>query len=327
MVDIQGDQPAIDEAVRRLRAGVLVVIPTETVYGLAGRTADAGAIDQIFALKGRPLNNPLIAHVLDATGALSVAAQWPDAAKALAAAFWPGPLTMIVKRHPDVPARASAGLGTIAVRAPQHPVARAILEGVGEAISAPSANRSGRVSPTSADHVRHDYEGVQEASDLLVVDGGPCECGIESTVIDLTSHQPRLLRMGAVLPSQIEAVIGPLVGGSLPTSQEASPGTRSQHYAPAKPVRRVDSDGLGTALAASTSVVSVVGGPEQAVHPPHHHLALAESPEVAARTLYSLLRRADTQASDTIMVVLPPDTPPWQAVRDRLLRASVAESG
>ncbi len=327
MVDIQADQPAVDEAVRQLKGGGVVVIPTETVYGLAGRTRDIGAIDRIFALKGRPLDNPLIAHVLDSAGASSVAAHWPDSAKALAAAFWPGPLTMIVERNQNIPARASAGLDTIAVRAPQHPMARAILKGVGEAISAPSANRSGRVSPTSAEHVKADYEGVREAADLLVVDGGSCGCGIESTVLDLTGPAPRILRAGSVLASQIEAVIGPLVGGSLPMSQVASPGTRSRHYAPMKPVIRVETGDVERHLAGSTDPVVVVGGLDLVVPSPHRHMVLSDSPEVAARVLYNHLRDADGQPGDHIVIVLPPDTPAWQAVRDRLIRASVSESG
>ncbi len=327
MPDQQANQAVVEEAIRRLSGGEVVVIPTETVYGLAGKTSDAGAIDQIFALKGRPLDNPLIAHVLDSAGASRVAACWPEAAKALAAAFWPGPLTMIVMRHRDVPARASAGLETIAVRAPDHPVARAILSGVGEALSAPSANRSGRVSPTCAAHVVEDYTNIPEASDVLVVDGGPCECGIESTVLDLTCDPPRILRAGSVLASQIEAVIGPLWGGSLPHSQDASPGTAARHYAPTKHIARVDEKDLARHLAATANTATIIGLSGLAVPHPHNHLSMPDSPEAAARVLYDYLRKADVQASDRIVVVLPPDSPQWQAIRDRLLRASHPASG
>ncbi|WP_160120110.1 L-threonylcarbamoyladenylate synthase [Rhodovarius lipocyclicus] len=228
----------IEEAARLLRAGQLVAFPTETVYGLGGDATDDHAVAGIFEAKGRPHFNPLICHYPDAEAAFAhVLAD--DRARALAAQFWPGPLTMVLRRHPKCPVAllAGAGLDTLAVRVPAHPVAQALLRAVGRPVAAPSANRSGRISPTSAAHVMAELSGRIAA----VLEGGDCEVGVESSVLDLSSGGAVLLRHGGVTREAIEAVIG-RVGTALPITAAPAPTLRSpglllSHYAPGLPVR------------------------------------------------------------------------------------------
>jgi L-threonylcarbamoyladenylate synthase len=319
---IQQGSEAVQEAARRLRRGDVVVIPTETVYGLAGSTHDPAALARIFALKGRPADNPLIAHVDGIGSAKSLTSSWPSVADVLAKAFWPGPLTMVLPRNQEVPAFASAGLETIAIRVPHHPVAQAILEAAGGPLSAASANRSGRVSPTTAAHVHVDYQGVEDATNLLIVEGGPCEQGIESTVIDLSGDHPRLLRPGTVSRVAIESIIGPLSPDPLPGSQDASPGTRAQHYAPSKPVRACVATELPALLLGDTAK-AVIGMAPLSVPPPHTWLQLPNDSFAAGHLLYGLLRQADDSTATKIVVVLPTGDQ-WEAVRDRLTRASAS---
>ncbi|MDB5296114.1 MAG: translation factor, partial [Phycisphaerales bacterium] len=196
----------IDRAVQLLRAGRLVAFPTETVYGLGADATNPTAVARIFAAKGRPATNPLIAHVADAAAARRYASAWPAAADLLAAAFWPGPLTLVLPKDPSVVDAATAGLPSVGLRVPDHPVALDLLRAFGGAVVAPSANRTNRVSPTMADHVRDE---LGEAVDLIL-DGGPSAVGIESTVLDLTGDVPRILRPGGVSRARLEAVVGPV---------------------------------------------------------------------------------------------------------------------
>jgi L-threonylcarbamoyladenylate synthase len=230
---------AIDRAAALLRAGELVAFPTETVYGLGADARDGRAVAAVFEAKGRPHFNPLICHLPDAEAAFAEAVA-DDRAHALAAAFWPGPLTLVLPRRAEsrIHLLAAAGLDTIALRVPAHPLALALLKAVGRPIAAPSANRSGRVSPTTAQHVLEELAGRIAA----VLDGGPCEVGVESTVLDLASGAPALLRPGGVPVEAIEAVIGPVARPLPPAAAEAtrtlrSPGMMLSHYAPSLPVR------------------------------------------------------------------------------------------
>ena len=321
MVDIQAGQSSIPLASTQLKGGRVVVLPTETVYGLFGRTDDVSALSRIYALKGRPADNPLIAHVLSVEIARSLAATCPSSADSLCEALWPGPLTIVVSKHSDVPDAATAGLHTVAIRSPQHELTRAVMKAVGVPLSAPSANRSGKVSPTCVAHVARDYAEIPEAADLLVLDGGPCEAGLESTVIDLSGDGPRLLRVGSISVEAIEAVLGASVAIVAPTSQAASPGTRSQHYAPNTPLRLIDREDLRNAL--DTGEPTCVIGPSTlTIGPPHTHLVMPDTHQPAAKALYGLLREADLTNTPRIIVVRPPPDPEWQAIHDRLERAA-----
>jgi L-threonylcarbamoyladenylate synthase len=218
----------IRTAATRLRLGDVIAFPTETVYGLGGDTMNPAAIERIYRLKGRPADNPLIAHVAAQSEARVLAARWDDRCEKLALRFWPGPLTLVVPRADAVPGASTAGLPTIAVRCPNHPVARALLEEFAGPISAPSANRSGYVSPTTAQHVADDFA---DQVDMMVLDGGPCGGGIESTVLEVSDDVPRILRPGGVTAEQIRAVIGDVWQAPV-ARQAASPGTSMQHYSP-----------------------------------------------------------------------------------------------
>jgi len=227
-------------AAARLRGGDLVAMPTETVYGLAGNAADPQAVAKIFATKGRPADHPLIVHVLGADDLPRWAARIPDAAQALARAFWPGPLTMILPRAAGVHDLVTGAQPSVGLRCPSHPVARALLQAFGGAVAAPSANKFGRISPTRADHVAADYPD----EDLLVLDGGEAEVGVESTIVDLSRIEEAgvvLLRPGAITPAQIEAVIGLPVRAPDAAAPRAS-GTLASHYAPRKPLSLVSAD-------------------------------------------------------------------------------------
>src|SRR3954471_1942381 len=224
------DMTNLDDATRILRSGGLVAFPTETVYGLGADATNAAAVAKIFAAKGRPATNPLIVHVADLETAKRYTAVWNDAAQTLAAVWWPGPLTLVVPKRPEIVDAATAGRPTVALRVPDHPLALELLRAFGGPIAAPSANRSTHVSPTTAQHVR---EELGDAVDL-VLDGGPCGVGIESTVLDLTTTLPVILRPGAVTPEQIKAVIGQVhlfKGSAAEHVPASSPGQQSIHYA------------------------------------------------------------------------------------------------
>jgi L-threonylcarbamoyladenylate synthase len=296
----------VERAVTVLRAGGIIALPTETVYGLAGDVANPAAIARIYAIKGRPTDHPLIVHVHELAALDGYIAAPPPALHALAARFWPGPLTLVLRRGPRTPLSVTGGQETVAVRVPAHPLAQAILRRLGGALAAPSANRFGRVSPTTAQHVRTD---LGDAVDLIV-DGGPAEVGVESTIVDLTGAVPAVLRTGAITPGALSAVIGaPVVtrvGGAVRVS-----GTLASHYAPRARLVLVEPDALEAQVRALTAVGERVGV-----------LVLPSDAAAAARTLYAALRELDLQGYTTILTTLPPDDEAHGAVRDRLLRAA-----
>ena len=321
-----GDQAGIFAALERFKAHEPVVMPTETVYGLAAPTHDERALAQVYALKGRPATNPLIAHVTNSTMAQSIVANWDHQAQALADALWPGPMTIILPKHPNVPDMATAGLQTIAVRAPSHPIAHTLINTFGGPLSAPSANRSGNVSPTCVQHVLDDYEAHPEANDLLVLDGGPCDIGMESTVLSLVESQPKLLRPGTVSRATIESIIGP-VHEVTETTQGASPGSSPKHYAPQTTIRLIEEASWKSASMKlnHTEVVFITIGPIP-LSPHTQAIQLPSDPTSVAASLYATLRSADALAhkhcATSIIIIAPPNEAPWRAVRDRLQRAA-----
>ena len=292
----------IDEAVQLLRAGDLIGLPTETVYGLAADARSEPAVARIFALKGRPATNPLIVHVADAATARRYAAAWPAVADKLATAFWPGPLTIVVAKAAAIPSIVTAGGGTVGLRVPAHPLALELLQAFDGPVAAPSANRSNHVSPTTAAHVRDEFGDAVP----VVLDGGPCTVGIESTVVDVSSRGWRVLRPGAITAEQIERVAGHAAMAVAPDEAVArSPGQRPIHYAPQTPAYRFEAhERQGIDL--TNAVV----------------LEPTLDAESYARNLYARLRMLDGQNLDAIYIEMPPDVPAWRAVRDRLLRAT-----
>jgi L-threonylcarbamoyladenylate synthase len=316
---LEADDRGITEAADALRAGGLVAFPTETVYGLGADTFGCAALARVFALKGRPLDNPLIAHVSGPDQARRVVAEWTEAADALAERFWPGPLTVVLPRSADVPDEATAGLPTVAVRSPAHPAARALIERFDGPISAPSANRSGHVSPTSAAHVLEDFPAC---ADLIVLDGGPCSVGIESTVLDLTGAAPSVLRSGGVSIDALREVLGD-VAVTVTTGQGASPGTAQAHYAPHTVTEIVETGDIGARLARMDERAAVLCFEGEGITAPHVAIAMPDDDEAYARRLYGALRDADALGCERILIERPPHSGGlWDAVHDRLRRAT-----
>ena len=296
-----------DEAARALADGALILLPTETVYGLGADAGNAEAVAAIFAAKGRPRFNPLISHVADAEAAARIGA-FDATAHALAQAFWPGPLTLVtpIRDASRVCDLARAGLDSVAIRVPAHPTARAVLAAFGGPVVAPSANRSGRPSPTTfADAVEETGFAVAAA-----VDGGDCQVGLESTVVSVLDGQTALLRPGAVTRDQIESVVGPLAGGG---QGHRSPGRLALHYAPDAPVRI-------EATAARAGEILLGFGP--GVGDPRWSLSPSGDPAQAAANLFRLLREADRQRPAGIAVSPVPQTGLGEAINDRLRRAA-----
>ncbi|HET6248463.1 MAG TPA: L-threonylcarbamoyladenylate synthase [Tepidisphaeraceae bacterium] len=325
----------LSRAISILRDGGLVAFPTETVYGLGADATNAAAVRRIFAAKGRPPTNPLIVHVADEKIARRYAGNWPQAAARLAAKFWPGPLTLVVPRAVSLAPEVSAGRDTVGLRAPDHPLALQLLREFDGPIAAPSANRSTRISPTRAEHVR---EELGDAVDLIL-DGGPCRVGIESTVLDLSGDAPVILRQGAIMQNQIEAEIGPvkLFAGSVdPAIAAASPGQHAIHYAPRARAYRFDSTSrpalaqmLETNRARSADSRALVylesSTAAPAILAAVTFAAVVQMPADStayAQRIYQALREVDQPGVDTIFVEMPPDEPAWAAVRDRLSRAT-----
>ncbi|QJW96017.1 L-threonylcarbamoyladenylate synthase [Frigoriglobus tundricola] len=323
MLKVDPFDPAPDvihRAADVIRAGGLVAFPTETVYGLGANGLDAGAVARIFEAKGRPATNPVILHVYDGSRVLNVAANWPATADALAARFWPGPLTFVVPKAPPVPTVATAGGPTVAVRCPNHPVARALIRAAGVPIAAPSANRSTELSPTRAEHVLKSLNGRID----MLLDGGPCSGGIESTVVDVTGEIPRVLRPGLISVPMLEEVCGRVEIGAKDGGVSRSPGQMAKHYSPRTPVVLCRSNDEALALGTEFSRREWSWGwlsfgevtEEAAVVP------MPADPESYAAQLYRELHTFDEVDIDRILVTLPPDTPEWAAVRDRLTRAA-----
>jgi L-threonylcarbamoyladenylate synthase len=323
-------------AVQLLRQGRLVAFPTETVYGLGADATNPNAIDLIYRTKGRPGTNPLIIHVADVPTARRYAARWPAAAEELAARFWPGPLTIVLPKAPVIPANATAGLDTVALRVPNHPLALELLRAVDGPLAAPSANRSTRVSPTTAQHVRDEFPGSPEPA--LILDGGPCTVGIESTVLDLTTTPPTILRPGHVTAGDFEPILGPVrtaAAAADPAQPAASPGQQEIHYAPRAAAYRYDAgaarDVFGSVAAApaADAVLAIDSDALRGQFPADHPLvrqrriiAMPADPARYASVLYGTLREVDDRGATTIWVEFPPDDPAWGAVRDRLRRAT-----
>jgi len=303
--------PAIAEAAALLRAGGLVAFPTETVYGLGADAADDRAVAAIYAAKGRPSFNPLIVHVAEA-GQLDEEVVWNPAARRLARRFWPGPLTLVLPRRPEsrLSLLCSAGLDSLAVRMPAHPLARALLQAAGRPLAAPSANRSGRVSPTTAAHVRRELGGRA----AMILDGGPCAIGLESSVLDLSGAQPRLLRAGGLPRQALERELGPLAS-RIDNGQPLSPGQLPSHYAPSLPLRlnarTVSPDeallAFGTALSGAADSENLSPG--------------GDLTEAAAR-LFAALHRLDRPGFAAIAVMPIPMEGLGEAINDRLIRAA-----
>jgi len=322
---VQPTDEAIGRAVAALRRGALVAFPTETVYGLGADASNPAAVARIFEAKGRPANHPLIVHLASASALPQWARDIPESAQRLAERFWPGPLTLILERGSGVPDAVTGGQDSVGLRVPAHPVAQALLHAFGGGIAGPSANRFGRVSPTTAQHVRDELGDRLE----MILDGGPCPVGIESTIVDLSGSAPVLLRPGRITPQEIEAVIGTQLGRANAASPRAS-GTLAAHYAPRLPLRLVSSATLDAAVreAASQRLVAVL-----ARHPRPGYsnatvwmMAPLDAAEYA-RLLYAGLRQLDESGCALILVEAPPDTQDWAAVRDRLARAAAGSAG
>jgi L-threonylcarbamoyladenylate synthase len=307
----------IDHAARLLRAGRLVAFPTETVYGLGANALDAEAVARIFAVKGRPSTSPVIVHVASIEMAQTLAAAWPETAERLAAKFWPGPLTLVLAKRPAIPDIVTAGLPTVGLRMPAHPVALALIRAAGVPLAAPSANRFSQLSPTTAEHVRRSLGDDVD----YILDGGPCQVGIESTVLSLAEAQPVLLRPGGVSREQLESLIGPIkFVREAPAGAHPAPGMHPRHYSPRTPLFLVSNgdlpeQGRGTYL--------------QHTSPPNRaDIKVVQMPSAAAdyaAALYDALHQADDNNPDWIAVDRPPAAPEWEAVHDRLRRAATNE--
>jgi L-threonylcarbamoyladenylate synthase len=315
----------IAEAVRRLAAGEAIGIPTETVYGLGADATNDAAVAKIFALKGRPADHPLIVHFASPHAIDEWAIDVPRDARALAASFWPGPLTMILRKSPRVPMGVTGGQETVGLRCPSHPVAQELLTEFAKigsgAVAAPSANKFGHVSPTTAEHVREEF-----GPGLFVLDGGACEVGLESTIVDLSRGRPVLLRPGGITREDIAHALGAELRERDAQAPRAS-GTLAAHYAPRTALAIVEAAALDMELARPANIAV---------------LALREPPPVARVTawitapfdvgryghdLYANLRKLDASGAKRIVVEAPPTTWPWEAVNDRLSRAAAGAGG
>lgn len=344
------DEAAISTAARILRAGGLVAFPTETVYGLGANALDADAVARIFAVKGRPRTSPLIVHVASIEMAQSLVEIWPETAARLAKKFWPGPLTLVLEKshagtapspawdghscpssigrtlcppaeqseaaasQTTIPAIVTAGLSTVGLRMPAHPIAQALIRAAHIPVAAPSANRFTHLSPTTADHVR-----ASLGSDVdYILDGGPCHVGIESTVLSLAGPEPVLLRPGGISRPEIEAIIGPIsTAAETPSGAHPSPGMHARHYSPRTALLLVRN---GEVPAHGNGIYL-----QYQHRPTRADIALIEMPLAAAdyaAALYDTLHRADRAGRDWIAVDEPPETPEWEAIRDRLRRAA-----
>ena len=336
--DLPAPPARTDEAVTRaaelLASGGLVAIPTETVYGLAADALDADAVDRIFAAKGRPASNPLIVHVADTAMARSLAAHWPPMAEQITTRLWPGPVTVIVPRGLRIPDNVTAGGPTVALRCPEHRLTRRLIAMLGRPLAAPSANRSMQLSPTTAGHV---LEGLGNRIDLIL-DGGPCGRGIESTVVDCTTNPPRILRPGPITRAELEAAIGRPVVDVMVADDDAtsaiarSPGMLPRHYAPKTPLEvsataaeRVEElVQAGKRIAWLTAQIddprvrSLAASRDLLVVP------MPADPSAFATSLYATLHAIDRRSLDRIIIDAPPDTDAWRAVTDRLSRATKA---
>ena len=310
----------IEIAAQILRDGGLVAFPTETVYGLGADASNPAAVRKIFVAKRRPSDHPVIVHIADASDLKHWAAQVPNAAWVLAEKFWPGPLTLVLKRAGHVSDLITGGQDTVGVRVPSHPLARQLLKAFGGGIAAPSANSYGRLSPTTAQHV---VEELGDAVDL-VLDGGPCALGIESTIVDLSGAQPSILRPGEISAAQIEQALSVTLG-VLSTASPRVPGAQATHYAPRTALALIHDQDVESFVEGQAPGVAVAVLARRS-RPRNSRAALWQvAPQSAseyAQHLYALLRRMDSAGCELIVVESPPDLPDWAAVRDRLQRAA-----
>jgi L-threonylcarbamoyladenylate synthase len=326
-VPIPPSPAEIDHAAQLLRAGRLVAFPTETVYGLGANALDSDAVARIFAAKRRPATSPLIVHVASIEMAQALVREsrvgesrdaesrcWPDKAERLARKFWPGPLTLVLPKADAIPMNVTAGLSSVGLRMPSHPVALALIRAAGVPVAAPSANRFTELSPTTAEHVRRSLNGDVD----FVLDGGPCVVGIESTVLSLVEEQPVLLRPGGISRADLESMIGTIVRADAPAgAAHPAPGMHARHYSPHTPLLLVSNGELPQS--------------GQGIYLQHTHPCSREGVEVRqmpratsdyAARLYGALHEADDESVDWIAVDSPPATPEWEAVHDRLRRAA-----
>jgi L-threonylcarbamoyladenylate synthase len=307
----------LDRAVTALRAGELVAFPTETVYGLGADARNAAAVRRVFTQKGRPPGHPLIVHLASAGELDAWAAPLPAAARLLAASFWPGPLTLIVPRAGGVLDEVTGGAETVGLRVPAHPLAHALLERFGGGVAAPSANRFGRVSPTTAAHVREEFG----AAVPIVLDGGACSVGLESTIVSCLDEL-LLLRPGAISVPQLEAVVGPVRRAERGEGPRAS-GTLTAHYAPRTPLRLLDGARFEAALSAPGAAV-LAQRPVTAGFAGRAWIDGGRDPARFGHDLYANLRELDQRGAAAIVVEAVPADARWEAVRDRLMRAAAA---
>jgi len=310
----------INRAAQLLRAGRLVAFPTETVYGLGANALDAEAVARIYAVKRRPSASPLIVHVASIEMAQSLVTNWPEIARHLARRFWPGPLTLVLEKQSAIPDIVTANLLTVGLRMPAHPIALALIRAAGVPLAAPSANRFTELSPTTAEHVR-----CSLGSDVdFILDGGPCEVGIESTVVSLAEPRPVLLRPGGISRTELEKIIGPVASAQEVLSvAHPAPGMHPRHYSPR------------TALYLATNGKVPDQGQGQGLYLQHQHppsrtdIAIHQMPQSAgnyAAALYEALHQADARNYNWIAVDLPPSTPEWEAIQDRLKRSATKEA-
>lgn len=320
------DPAVLSRAAALLRAGELVAFPTETVYGLAANALDPAAVARIYRAKGRPAYNPLIVHVADVPSARRLVSDWPELATRLAERWWPGPLTLVLPKAAHIPDLVTAGLPTVALRVPSHPVALALLRAVDLPLAAPSANRSGEVSPTSAQHVARSLGDRVP----LILDGGPTSVGIESTVVDLTGPLPVLLRPGMISRAELAGVTGPIASPGAPADAHAprpSPGMLDRHYAPKARVRLFDTasdretlDAIVDARRRREKVGAIIR--RMNIEGVDLLEQLPMAPVAYARELYGALHRMDEAGAALILVERPPADSEWDGVRDRLERAA-----
>jgi len=325
MVTARLPQEEIEQAVEALRDGEVIAFPTETVYGLGADAQNPDAVHRIFELKGRPATHPLIVHIDHPRALERWALAVPPSAAALAARFWPGPLTLVLRRAPAVDLAITGGQDTIAVRVPGHPVAQQLLRAFGSGIAAPSANRYGRISPTRAEHVREEFG--EELS--IVLDGGDCKIGLESTIVSCLDVVPRVLRPGAITLSQLRAVV-PDVQGAPDAFAPRVPGSNAKHYAPATPLSIVTSKRLEEVVGQLTEnhekVAVLACRPPRVANRYMTWINAGRRAEAYARELYLNLRTLDKSGAHEILVEEVPTGESWDAVRDRLSRAASAEN-
>ena len=305
----------IRRAAEILRRGGLVAFPTETVYGLGADASNASAVKKLYEVKGRPGDHPVIVHFASADDAFRWGREVPDGARTLARRFWPGPLTLILKRSPLAKDFVTGGQDNVGLRVPSHPVAQALLESFKGAVAAPSANRFGHVSPTTAQHVREDL-----GTDVdLVLEGGPADVGIESTIVDFSGGAPVLLRPGHIAKAQLEEALHSQVALSSANKTRHSGGL-ARHYAPRTPARLVPTHELDKEIARLRDKVAVLAfsRPDERVD---YWLRMPREPQAYAQRLYAALRELDGAGCEAILVESPPDAPEWSAVLDRLRRA------